>query len=46
MLLSKAAIAAELESAAPALLRRLFPRMHPGFIHLLRADPDKLDAVK
>lgn len=46
MLLSKAAIIDELESAVPALLRRLFPRMHACFIHVLRADLDKLDAVR
>lgn len=31
---------------ACSLLRRLFPRMHARFIHVLRVDPDKLDAVK
>ena len=32
--------------SACSLLRRLFPRMHPRFIHVLRVDADKLDAVK
>lgn len=32
--------------AACSLLRRLWPQMHPRYLHALRIDPDKLDAIK
>jgi hypothetical protein len=31
---------------ARSLLRRLFPGMHARYIHVLRIDPDRLDAVR
>ncbi|KAL4430657.1 hypothetical protein ABPG75_005913 [Micractinium tetrahymenae] len=44
--LSKALIIDELESTVPRLLHWLWPGMHPRFIHALRIDPTRLDAVR
>ena len=46
MLCSKAQAIDELESTIPAWVEACFPGLFPPYLHVLRADPDKLDAVK
>ncbi|KAL4440082.1 hypothetical protein ABPG75_003083 [Micractinium tetrahymenae] len=46
MLLSKAQAIDELESTIPGWIERLFPGLYPHYLHVLRVDPDKLDAVR
>ena len=46
MLCSKAQAIDELESTIPAWVEAWFPGLFPAYLHVLRVDPDKLDAVK
>ncbi|KAL4438682.1 hypothetical protein ABPG77_006286 [Micractinium sp. CCAP 211/92] len=46
MLLSKAQAIDELESSIPGWIERLFPGLYPRYLHVLRVDPDKMDAVR
>jgi hypothetical protein len=46
MLLSKAQAIDELESTIPAFVERAFPGLYPPYLHVLRVDPDKMDAVR
>ena len=46
MLCSKAQAIDELESTIPAWVEAWFPGLYPPYLHVLRVDPDKLDAVR
>ncbi|PSC73953.1 WD-40 repeat [Micractinium conductrix] len=46
MQLSKTQAIDELEATIPPWVERLFPGLYPRFLHVLRVDPTRLDAVK
>lgn len=45
LMLSKAQAIDEIEAVLPSWVERKFPHLFPPFLHVLRIDPDKLDAV-
>lgn len=45
-MLTPSSLPADLPLHGCSLLRRLWPRMHTRYLHVLRLDPDRLDAVR
>ena len=45
LMCSKAQAIDEIEAVLPSWVERKFPHLFPPFLHVLRIDPDKLDAV-